>query len=96
MNDAIIKSLSQITDVRRLVFSDMSAVLCEMCSEDDKSITVANPVKAMERGILISYSVRSARKVKLAKSSILAMPHVDSLSKEHYVRHVIQKSIEIG
>ena len=95
MNDAIIDLLSQNTNVRHIVFADMSAVLCEICHEDTQSVTVANPVKVMQRDILISCNTRSTQKVKLAKSSILAMSHVASLSKKHYVRHVIQKSIQV-
>lgn len=94
MNDTIVKALSELANIRKIVFTDKSEVIAELHRESQKAIVIANPVKCLKDDSLLSYSESKQSHAMIDKSYILAMSHPDSSVREHYVRHVVGKSLE--
>ena len=94
MNDTIAKALAELASIVKIVFTDKSEVIAELHKETEAFVVIANPVKYLEGGSLLSYRDKNRTHTILEKSYIFAMSHPDSAVREHYVRHVVGKSLE--
>jgi hypothetical protein len=94
MNAIIVKALSELANIRKIAFNDETEVIVELHGETEKTIMIANPVKYLPNGAMISYCERNQIRAILDKGYIFAVSHPDSSVKEHYVRHVVEKSLE--
>lgn len=94
MNDTIAKALAELANIVKIVFTDKSEVIAELHKETKESVVIANPVKYLEGGSLLSYYNKNQSHAILDKGYIFAMTHPDSAVREHYVRHVVGKSLE--
>ena len=91
MNEPVLKALTGLTDIRTIVFTDRSTIICEIVAENANSLVIANPVRLIGTDQLMSYCVRSTNHVQINRQYVLAMAHSGSTVKEHYVLHVIEK-----